>query len=99
MPADRIPLPPAVLIFAFRYALGRMSTAPSLVAELLIAHAGRLDSYTRVQIVADIEAAIAGDRAGMACDVDTWRRVAEVLSATHTPRDLVHHPHDKETHV
>lgn len=94
MTPTRIPLPPTILVFAFRYALGRMSTGPSLVADLLVAHADRFDPHTRAQIVADIGAAIAGGRAGMACDVETWRQTAVVLAACDTPPFT---PHDEET--
>ena len=67
-----------ILIFAFRYALGRMSTAPEIVTEELKKHWSNFPASTQAQIKREIQAAIDKDRAGMDCDVQTWMRVLEL---------------------
>ena len=61
-----------ILIFAFRYALGRMSMAPLTVIEELKKHWGKIPPTAQKQIKTDITSAIEGGRAGMDCDVKTW---------------------------
>ena len=64
-----------MLVFAFRYALGRMSTAPSIVVGELRRQWLALNEATRRQIHREIRDAIQYDAAGMDCDVGTWREV------------------------
>lgn len=65
------------LVFAFRYALGRTSTAPSHVAEILLAHWDRLAQWTMEQIAQEIRTAMRRGMAGHECDVQTWQRVLD----------------------
>lgn len=74
-----IEVQPVFLVYAFRYALGRMTYAVSDVAEALIVHRDALEPMWRQQIVEDIEAAIAGGHAGMLQDTDQWRRVQRAM--------------------
>lgn len=50
-----IPLPPYVLLYAFRYALGRETTAPGDIAALLMRHWDAMGEEFQKQIVRDIE--------------------------------------------
>lgn len=70
---------PVFLMYAFRYALGRMTYAVGSVADTLIAYRDELDPQWREQIVEDIERAIAGGHAGMDMDVRQWERVAAAM--------------------
>ncbi len=63
------------LVFAFLYALGRQTAAPSIIVTQLKAHWSRLKDWTRQQIHQDITHAIEHGAAGSACDVATWREV------------------------
>lgn len=78
--ADTVQLHPMFLMYAFRYALGRMTYAVGDVADALIANRHLLRADWCRQIVQDIDNAIANDAAGHACDVERWREVARVLS-------------------
>ncbi len=64
-----------ILIFAFRYALGRMSMAPSTVMEELKKHWDELPETSRNQIQNEIRQAIETDSAGMECDVKLWEEL------------------------
>jgi hypothetical protein len=68
-----------MLMFSFRYALGRQSTAPSAVQDLLASYGHVLQTWQKEQIIKDIQTAIAGDYAGADCDVATWRAVIETM--------------------
>lgn len=68
-----------MLVWSFRYGLGRRTAAVSEIAALLITHQDRLADWERQQIVDAIERAIANGHAGMDCDVQDWRHVAEAL--------------------
>lgn len=62
------------LVFAFRYALGRQSTAPSHIVAELRAHWPRLNRWTQLQIKRDIQRAVEfGEVRG--CDLATWQEV------------------------
>ena len=66
------------LIFAFRYALGRMSTAPSIVARDIINNWDNLEKYTKNQIKEEIQEAIDNNRAGMNCDIAEWEEILKL---------------------
>lgn len=74
-----IALDSVFLMYAFRYALGRMSYAVADVAEALIDRKDFLRPDWREQIVRDIDEAIAEGRAGMDFDVQRWRGVADAF--------------------
>lgn len=69
-----------LLVFAFRYALGRQSTAPSTVRDLLLTHRAALDPWQVVQIRDDIAHAVFGGYAGSQCDVDVWLDLSRRLA-------------------
>jgi hypothetical protein len=60
---------------AFHYALGRMTSIPSAVAEYLVANWSSLGDGTRETIVSEIANAVAVDRVGMDIDRRTWETV------------------------
>jgi hypothetical protein len=68
-----------ILFYAFRYALGRMTSAVSDVADEIIRHADSLSPYLRRTIVREIDEAEAGDRLGMKIDAEQWRRLRAAL--------------------
>lgn len=69
------PIPREIMIYAFRYALGRMSVAPSYVVEELEKQWPYLKSHDKALIKREIGQAIEDNSAGMACDVSEWRKV------------------------
>lgn len=66
-----------ILVFAFRYALGRRSTAPGIVADHLIKRWADLSPQSRAQVKKEINTAIHYGDAGDPCDVETWRDVLD----------------------
>lgn len=79
------PVDETTLVFAFRYALGRQTAAPSIMVTELKRHWSNLQTWTRNQIQCDIRQAISGGAAGAECDVQTWN---EVLSWQSEPSFL-----------
>jgi hypothetical protein len=67
------PTEETILVFAFRYALGRKSTAPGLVADVLKKRWRDMQPHSRVQVREEIRTAINRGDAGHPCDVETWR--------------------------
>lgn len=71
-------LPPLVLLYSFRYALGRKSGAAQEIAPLLIAHhADMAAEGWDDAIIRDISVAGRLARLGHSCDVDVWKDVLE----------------------
>jgi len=66
------------LFFAFRYALGRMSTAPSIVADDLKRNWYLLNKNTKERIKEEINEAIEKKTIGMECDKDVWEEILEL---------------------
>jgi len=66
------------LVFAFRYALGRASTAPSIVVRDLINNWDELNESTKEQIKEDIKEAIDNNRAGWNCDIAEWEKILKL---------------------
>jgi len=66
------------LVFAFRYALGRASTAPSIVVRDLIINWDYLSDFSKNQIKEEIKEAIKSNRAGWNCDVSEWEKILEL---------------------
>ena len=63
------------LFFAFRYALGRKSTAPSYVADDIKRNWYILSRSDKERIQQEIKEAIESNRAGMECDIKTWQEI------------------------
>ena len=66
-----------VLVYSVRYAMGRKSTAPSDVAEIVKKNWGKIRKETQAQIMREVKEAIrlADDKCsllGDKCDHDTW---------------------------
>lgn len=72
------PTEETILVFAFRYALGRRSTAPGIVANHLIKQWADLSMHSRAQVKEEIRTAINRGDAGHPCDVETWREVLDL---------------------
>ena len=72
-----------ILIAAFRYALGRCSYMPSVVAGVLAQCWDDLTEHERRLIRREIAKAIERGRAGMDCDVAAWRRVLALGDKKH----------------
>jgi len=64
-----------MIMYAFRYALGRKTYATSTVSDYLIEFWHRFKTHTKVQIIKEIEEAIEEGEAGMQCDIDRWKKV------------------------
>ena len=61
--------------YAFRYALGRTTSAPDTVAEHCIKRIKCFDDYHLNRICKEIDEAIERKAAGMECDVKTWQKL------------------------
>ena len=66
-----------MIMWAFRYALGRRTGAVQDVIDSLKQNWHGLDYFTRDQIKREIREAIKLDQAGAECDVNNWNRVLE----------------------
>jgi len=67
-----------ILIAAFRYALGRASYMPAVVAEQIAASWNDMTEYDRKLFHGEIREAIDRGCAGMSCDVATWQRILDL---------------------
>ena len=63
------------IVYAFRYALGRVTYASQDVSDYLIDNWHRFSKHTQSQIVEEIEQAIERNDAGMECDINMWKRI------------------------
>lgn len=68
-----------ILIYSFRYALGRMSTAPSTVSGIIQDNLDKLNLHSKAQIISEIDYAIEHNCYGMDCDKQTWLKLRELL--------------------
>ena len=71
-----------MIMYAFRYSLGRMTYAVATVSDYLIDNWHRLKPHTREQIIEEIREAIKRDSAGMDCDINRWKSILLLESAT-----------------
>lgn len=67
--------------YAFRYALGRMTSAPDTVAEHCIKRIKYFDDYHLNCICKEIDEAIERNKAGMECDIKTWKKLRQEANA------------------
>jgi hypothetical protein len=79
-------IPDNIIIFAFRYCLGRMSTAPGSMVDYLKTVWKKLNVHTRDLIQREIREGLRhGENEkpgidhplGMQCDIDNWKKVLE----------------------
>ena len=68
-----------LVVFAARYAIGRMSTAPSLVADIATKYKDNLEEQTKNVIIDEVGVFDNPQSLGMGQDVDTWRNLVEGL--------------------
>lgn len=80
MTSETVEVDVIILLYAFRYALGRMTYSVGDVSRALIEHRDKIKPDWRRQIVQDIDNAVNNEGAGMACDIDKWREVQRVMS-------------------
>jgi len=66
-----------ILIFAFRYAIGRMTYAPSILLEELKRNWNEFGPGTKKQIKDDIIRQKEIDGLGMGCDQKLWLEILE----------------------
>ena len=67
-----IEVEPNILTFAFRYALGRMSMAPSIVGDNIKANINIIPTLDLYGMVHEIQMEYEVDGLGEDCDVRTW---------------------------
>ena len=67
----------SIVICAFRYALGRRSYMPSLVADWIKEHWSQIDATNRELIAREIEQALERGEAGDRMDEDVWRALSK----------------------
>ena len=67
--------------YAFRYALGRTTSAPDTVAEHCIKRIKYFDDFHLNRICREIDDAIERNAAGMECDVKAWKRLRKEANA------------------
>ena len=69
-----------MLIYAFRYTLGRQSYAPHTMMEIILANKDNLSEHDTKLIIREIDEAIADDMAGdPKIDARRWKATAEEL--------------------
>jgi phosphoribosylformimino-5-aminoimidazole carboxamide ribonucleotide (ProFAR) isomerase len=64
-----------LIIFAMRYAIGRRTAAPSMVADKIIEVWPQLQEWTQKQMQREISVEIDRGNGGDRCDVETWKKV------------------------
>lgn len=64
-----------LLIYAFRYALGRSTYSTSTVSDAIIRHWPDLSDSDKVIYKQEIEEAIENNCAGMDCDIQNWKKI------------------------
>lgn len=66
-----------IIMWAFRYALGRRTGAVESVIRCLFDNWKIITENTRNQIIDEIKIAIDRDEAGSQCDINNWQRVKD----------------------
>lgn len=67
-----------MLMWSFRYALGRRTGAVDDVVNHLKMYWNGLEEQTREQIKDEIKTAINQNNAGSMCDVDSWKEILDL---------------------
>ena len=76
---DRIEVEPALVMCAFRYALGRRSYMVGLVADEVDRVKDKLSFHVKDRMIDEIMEAIDDEAAGDPCDVQTWQGLKQKL--------------------
>ena len=71
-----------IIMYAFRYSLGRKTYSVQEVVEVIIGNWSRFKPHTREQIIKEIEDAIERNEVGMECDVNEWKSILLLEEAT-----------------
>lgn len=67
-----------ILIYAFRYAIGRMTFSSLTMSEIIVNNWSEISTGDKELFKREIQEAIDSDRAGMACDVASWQKVLDL---------------------
>ncbi len=67
-----------IIIYAFRYALGRETYAVGLVTDYLIENWSKIDSFVKLRIKSEIQDALKKDKVGMEMDEKCWKKILEL---------------------
>ena len=67
--SNKVSVSTAVVLCAFRYALGRKTSAPSMVIETI---KGNIDAFDKWQLELMIKEIGESKDLGMACDIEEW---------------------------
>ena len=68
----------SIIMWAFRYALGRKTYVVEEVANCLKENWEKIADHTKICIKEEITAAIALGHAGMDCDIKNWKQILEL---------------------
>lgn len=68
-----------LVVFAARYAIGRMSTAPGLVADIVTKYKDELDEQTKKAIIDEVGIFENLQLLVMDQDIDTWQNLVKEL--------------------
>ena len=68
-----------LILFATRYAMGRESTAPSIMADLIKQNKKYLTEQTKNSIIEEIEFCKDTECLGKDCDITTWEDLVKEL--------------------
>ena len=68
------------MLYAFRYALGRTTTAPLDLCGIIKKNHHLFKAWAKKQIISDIDHSIEHNMAGMQCDVNVWKDLKDFLS-------------------
>ena len=79
-----IEVPEDILLYAFRYALGRRSYAVGLVANQMMIHRDSLKRFSKT-IVEDIESCTYYDKSLDRIDLDVWDEIRDVFKQETNP--------------
>lgn len=74
--------PEEILVYAFRYALGRMTYSTSTVSNEIISNWDDISASHQKLYQREIEEAIKMGGAGMDCDVRNWERILDLKVKT-----------------
>jgi hypothetical protein len=75
---DKPPMTDSMVLYAFRYCLGRQTYAVLECVEYLLAFWSRISAQTRGVIQRDIRGAIGRGEAGVQMDIQQWERVLQL---------------------
>jgi len=64
-----------ILIYAFRYALGRETSSVAALVEELIENWNKLSFQTKTVIKKEIKEAIDNNKAGARMDIEEWKKI------------------------